>query len=161
MLRFLSNIPVVFACIALFALMVMTACDVILRSFFNAPIEAAAELTRILMVAVVFSVMPHISARGEHIEVDLTDSFISQLGLERVRDTALYLICGLMLFWPINRVWTLSKRLYDYGDVTEYLAIPQYYATGFIAISLSLTCAAMLVTGLLYAFKPSALEGLK
>ena len=161
MLRTLSNIPVAFACIALFVLMGMTACDVVLRSLFNAPIEAATELTRILMVAIVFSVMPHISAKGEHIEVDLTDSFVSRLGVERIRDAVLYIICGLMLIWPIGRVWALSERLYDYGDVTEYLAIPQYYATGFITISLVATCAAMLVTGLLYAFKPSALEGLK
>ncbi|PHQ71847.1 MAG: C4-dicarboxylate ABC transporter permease [Sneathiella sp.] len=161
MLRSLSNIPVIVACIALFALMVMTFCDVILRSLFNAPIEAATELTRIFMAIVVFSVMPYISAKGQHIEVDLTDTFFARLGIERARDTTIYLVCGLLLLWPMHRVWALAERMLDYGDVTEYLAIPQFYISGFIAISLAFTSVSMLVTGLLHAFKPSALEASK
>jgi len=108
MLRNLANIPVVIACVALFALMVMTFFDVVLRSMFNAPIEAATELTRILMAVIVFCVMPVISARGDHISVDLTDGLFERLGLARWRNALVWLACGVMLFWPLQRVWILA-----------------------------------------------------
>ena len=79
--RVLTAIPVFVACAALFALMVMTFCDVVLRSVANAPIEAATELTRILMAVVIFSVMPAVSARGDHISVDLTDGLPKRIAV--------------------------------------------------------------------------------
>ena len=45
-------------------MMIMTFFDVVLRSTINTPIEAATELTRILMAVVVFSALPVVSGRG-------------------------------------------------------------------------------------------------
>ena len=155
MFRMLRTIPVYVACIALFAMMVMTFCDVIFRSVLNAPIEAATELTRILMAVVVFCVMPAVSARGEHISVDLADGLFDRFGLARWRDAALYIACAVMLIWPLQRVWILAERMRDYGDVTEYLAIPQFYVGWFIAASLAVTILAMLAVGIMSIFRPS------
>ena len=154
----ISFLPVLLAGFALFILMVMTVCEVILRSLFNSPIEAATELTRILMAIMVFSVLPIISARGEHIAVDLTDGFFHRHRLERLRDGAVFLSSGIMLFWPIHRVWLLSERAQEYGDVTEYLSIPQFYIGGFIALATAITSAAMIITGLLRLFAPKLLQ---
>ncbi len=159
MLRILQTIPTLAACAALFALMVMTFSDVILRSAFNAPIEAATELTRILMAVIVFSVMPVISARGAHISVDLMDGPVERAGLSRWRNAALFLVCGAMLFWPLKRVWILAERMRDYGDVTEYLAIPQFYIGWFIAASLAITMVSMLAVGLLWLIRPDVVDG--
>lgn len=153
-----SIIPVVVAALALFVLMVMTFCDVVLRSVFNAPIEAATELTRILMAILVFAVMPVISGRGGHISVDLTDSFFNRLRLHNIRDGLVYIACGIMMYWPVMRVWTLAERWRSYGDVTEYLNIPQYYVGWFIAAFAALTAVSMIVTGLLYLIAPRLLE---
>ena len=158
MLRLLATIPVIAACVALFALMTMTFCDVVLRSVLNAPIEAATELTRILMAVVVFSVMPTVSAQQRHISVDLTDGLFAIAGLTRWRDGVISIVCGIMLIWPLQRVWILSERLRDYGDVTEYLAIPQFYIGWFITASLALTVAALSLVGLARLFRPSLLE---
>ena len=147
-----SVLPVIVACIALFLLMVMTFCDVILRSVFNAPIEAATELTRILMAILVFSVLPIVSTTNGHIAVDLTDGFFNRLHLSGVRDVVIYLVCGLMLFWPVQRVRVLAERARDYGDVTEYLSIPTYLIGWFITISVAITALVMIATGLLKAF---------
>ncbi|WP_127114684.1 TRAP transporter small permease [Shimia sediminis] len=155
--RRLSVVPVLVASVALFILMVMTFCDVILRSIFNAPIEAATELTRILMAILVFAVLPVASARGDHIAVDLTDGFFARLGLSRLRDGIVYLASGIMLFWPIQRVWILAERARDYGDVTEYLAIPQFYVGWFITVFTALAAIAMIVVGLLHLFAPRLL----
>ncbi|MEX0351196.1 MAG: TRAP transporter small permease [Paracoccaceae bacterium] len=156
--RGLSVIPVATACIALFILMAMTFCDVILRSAFNAPIEAATELTRILMAIIVFSVLPIVSVTNGHIAVDLTDNVFHRYRLSRARDAVIYLASGIMLIWPVQRVWVLAERARGYGDVTEYLSIPVYLIGWFIAAATAITALAMVIVGLMYAFYPSALR---
>ncbi|WP_209597445.1 TRAP transporter small permease subunit [Ruegeria sp. HKCCSP351] len=156
--RRVSIVPTLLACSALFILMVMTFFDVILRSVFNAPIEAATELTRILMAVLVFSVLPMISAGKGQIAVDLTDGLFSRLRLSRVRDAIVYLFSGIMLFWPIQRVWVLAERARDYGDVTEYLSIPVFYVGWFISGFIAITAVAMIITGILHFFAPHTLS---
>lgn len=158
LLKTAIRLPIWVACIALFILMVMTFCDVILRSSFDAPIEAATELTRILVAVMVFAVMPHISVTGEHIAVDLTDGIFERLRLSRVRDGVILIASAVMLYWPIMRVWTLAERTRSYGDVTQYLGIPQHYTMWFIALGTTLAAIAMLVTGLLTLFAPTYLR---
>ncbi|NOD77838.1 MULTISPECIES: TRAP transporter small permease [unclassified Ruegeria] len=156
--RRISVVPTMLACVALFILMVMTFFDVILRSVFNAPIEAATELTRILMAILVFSVLPIISAGRGQIAVDLTDGIFARLRLSRARDAIVFLVSGIMLIWPIQRVWVLAERARDYGDVTEYLSIPVFYVGWFIAAFTAITAFAMIITGILHIFAPQALS---
>ena len=158
LVRRASALPVIVACVALFILMAMTFCDVILRSVFNAPIEAATELTRILMAILVFSVLPIVSTTNGHIAVDLTDGFFHRLHLSRARDVVIYVVSGIMLFWPVQRVWVLAERARDYGDVTEYLSIPTYLIGWFITLSVAITALVMIATGLLKAFAPNTLS---
>lgn len=157
LLRRASAIPVLIACVALFVLMVMTFSDVVLRSIFNAPIEAATELTRIFMAIIVFSVLPVISVTDGHIAVDLTDGIFDRYRLHRIRDALIYVLSGAMLYWPIQRVVVLAERARDYGDVTEYLSIPTFYIGWFIAIFTAIAAVAMIVTGLLHLVAPSLL----
>ena len=152
------QIPVYAACLALFGLMVMTFSDVVLRSVANAPLSAATELTRILMAVIVFSITPMVSTSGQHVAVDLTDPVFDRLGLARLRDGVIYLVCGALLYWPLNRVWVLAERGRDFGDVTEYLNIPVFYVGWFIALSLAVTMVAMLITGVLTLVRPDLLE---
>ncbi|WP_372571112.1 TRAP transporter small permease [Ruegeria jejuensis] len=156
--RNLSVVPIATACAALFILMVMTFCDVILRSAFNAPIEAATELTRILMAIMVFSVLPIVSVTNGHIAVDLTDGVFHRYRLSRARDAVIYLASGIMLIWPVQRVWVLAERARGYGDVTEYLSIPVYLIGWFIAAATAITAFAMVIVGLMHIFSPAALR---
>ncbi|OED40089.1 hypothetical protein AB833_12985 [Chromatiales bacterium (ex Bugula neritina AB1)] len=154
----LAALPVWLACITLFALMLMTFTDVILRSAFNAPIEAATELTRLFMAIIVFSVLPVLSARGEHIVVDLLDSFIRHPLITRIRDSLMYIICGALLVLPAERVSVLAERARSYGDTTEYLNIPQFYIAWFIAAMTFITAVVLVLRGLteLFASSPPA-----
>ncbi len=158
LIRRASRLPVLLASLALFVLMVMTFMDVILRSTLNSPIEAATELTRLLMAVIVFAVLPVVSVRGDHIAVDLSDPLFDRLRLARIRDGVIQIASGVMLYWPVLRVWVLAERARDYGDVTEYLAIPQFYIGWFIAGATAITAFAMIVTGLLTLFAPKLLE---
>ena len=94
-------VPLIVASSALFILMLMTFADVMLRSTINAPIEAATELTRILVASTVFAALPVVSGRGEHIAVDLLDPLLGKLAT-RLRDGLLSIFCGVMLYWPCN-----------------------------------------------------------
>lgn len=154
--RWASQAPSWLAAVALFFLMVMTFCDVILRSMFNSPIEAATELTRICMAVIVFSALPVISARGDHIVVDLLDSLFRGW-VARVRSGVIDIVSGALLIWPARQVFILADRARDYGDLTEYLAIPQFYIGYFIAIAVSATVIVLILRGLVDLFAPEAL----
>ncbi|MGJ8589629.1 MAG: TRAP transporter small permease [Yoonia sp.] len=159
--RVLVLVPIWLACAALFALMVMTFSDVVLRSSFDAPIEAGTELTRILVAVMVFAVMPHISVNGGHIAVDLTDGIFDRLRLTRLRDGLILILSGVMLSWPVAQVWTLAERTRGYGDVTEYLGLPQYFTMWFIASGITLAALAMVIAGVLTLIAPNLLKELK
>ena len=135
----------------LFMMMGMTFADVILRSAFDTPIEAATELIRIAMAIIVFSALPVISGRNEHISVDLLDGFYNSFW-QRLRDGTVAITCGLMLLWPAQRVVVLAQRSASYGDVTEYLGIPQTYVAWMIAISTFVTALVLICRGLLIFF---------
>ena len=141
------------AVVALFAMMVMTFFDVILRSTIGQPIEAATELTRLLMAVLVFSVLPVVSAKGGHITVDLLDPLFPDW-LKRVSNSVISILCGVMLLWPAQRCIVLANRARDYGDVTEYLAIPTFYLTWFITIAVFFTAFALLARGIVGFFNP-------
>lgn len=160
-LRFLktfSQVPMVIASIALFALMTLTFADVLMRSIFNAPIEAATELIRMGIALIVFSALPVLSARNEHISVDLLDGPFHRLKLERWRDAFVALACAAMLWYPAGRVVDLAERARSYGDVTEYLEIPTYYVAYFIAVMTYVTAAALIGRALLHIFSPDTLR---
>lgn len=156
--RLAALLPMTIASLALFALMVLTFCDVVLRSAFDAPIEAATELTRIAIAIVVFSTLPILSARGGHIAVDLADGIFRHFNIERWRDALVNLGCGVMLYWPTERVIVLAERARSYGDQTEYLAIPTFYIEWFIALMTGLTALALIAKGLVILFAPKLLE---
>jgi TRAP-type C4-dicarboxylate transport system permease small subunit len=149
--------PVALACLTLFLLMGMTFFDVVLRSVANAPIAAGPELTRIMMAIVVFSVLPIVSLHGQHISVDLIDPWLSAR-VRRVRGIILAAVSGVLLLWPALQVARLAERARDYGDVTEYLALPTFYVTWFIAIATFLTAGTLLLRAVLLVIAPRSLE---
>ena len=151
--RFASRAPVLLAVVALFAMMVMTFFDVVLRSTIDTPIEAATELTRILMAVVVFSALPVVSGRAGHISVDVLD-WVFTRAAARWRDVVVNLVCGAILWWPAERVVVLAERARSYGDVTEYLGIPQFYIAWFIAVFTFVTAVVLMLRGLVLAFAP-------
>lgn len=149
----LAMLPTWIAAATLFLLMCMTFADVILRSAFNAPIEAATELTRIGLAVVVFAALPLVTWKGNHIAVDLLDPLFSRR-LARWRDVAVDISCGVLLFWPAKRVLDLAERARDFGDVTEYLGLPQFWMGWFIALFAALTGLAFLARGVARALRP-------
>ncbi len=155
-LRIAGTLPSLLAGVVLFLLMVMTFLDVVLRSTINDPIESATELTRLALAVIVFSSLPAVSYKGEHIVVDLLESRMGA-GFRRVLDLVVNLACGLALLWPARRVWQLAERAREYGDVTEYLNIPQFWIAWFIAIMTFATALAFMARGIVLFIRPGAI----
>ncbi len=156
-IRILGHMPSLLAGVVLFALMVMTFFDVALRSTINNPIESATELTRLALAVIVFSSLPAVSFRGEHIVVDLLEGYMGPW-LRRFLDLAVNVACGAALMWPAVRVWQLAGRALEYGDVTEYLNIPQFYITYFISVMTFAAALAFLARGIVLFVRPEAIR---
>jgi len=135
-------------------MMALTFVDVVMRSAADAPVEAGTELIKIAMAVIVFSVLPVVSWRNDHISVDLLDGFYSPL-MARIRDALVALVCGGILFWPAERIVVLAKRAASYGDVTEYLGIPQSYIAWMIACMTFITAAVLIIRGITLLFFPA------
>ena len=145
--------PLYLASMMLFFLMTMTFFDVVLRSVANNPIEAATELTRLSMAIMVFFALPLVSWKSQHIIVDLIDPLFSAK-LARIRDIIIDFACGILLIWPAQRVWVLAERSRDFGDVTEYLGLPQYLIGWFIAAFSFLTAATFIFKSIIRITAP-------
>lgn len=156
--RVLGMIPVAVASAVLFGLMVMTFLDVVLRSAFNSPIEAAPELTRMAVAVIVFTSLPVLSWRGGHISVDLLDFVFRKLGIVQGWTAVVSIICGVLLWWPANRVIVLAERSRSYGDLTEFLLIPTFYISWLIAIMIFITMGVLILRGIMMLVYPSMME---
>ena len=146
--RLLGNVPFWIGSAALFSLMCMTFADVILRSLFNSPIAAAAELTEISVAIVVFTALPLVSFNRSQIAVDLFDSYYSSKAA-RWRDCIIDIACGGLLYWPIVRILVLAKRASRHGSQTEFLEIPDHYIAYFVCVMLSVTALILIIRGII------------
>lgn len=153
-----AMLPKAMASVALFALMILTFSDVALRSVLNAPIEYAADLTRLLMAVMVFSALPVLSASGKHISVDLLDTVFDKVKMTRWRNAFTDLFCGLILVLPASRIFDLAERSRSYGDLMEYLRLPLHYIAVFVGVMTALTALILTLRGLVFIFAPSWLS---
>ena len=126
--------------LVLFALMAMTCIDVVGRYFLNSPLDGATELTQLMMGLIVFAILPTVCYREEHVSVDLLD----------VRQAILNLLMAVMMLFVAWRVWISANFMADYGDATEFLAIPYAPITYFIAVMSGTASIAFLFNALRY-----------
>ena len=113
--------------------MVLTCIDVMGRYLFNAPLQGATELTRLLMAGIIFAALPAVCLREDHVTVDLLDT-LTPKWLVRARQLVINLTCTVILAVISWRVWLLAERAGQYGDRTEYLQIPVAPVVYFIAL---------------------------
>lgn len=136
---------------ALLVLMVLTFLDVFCRSAFNAPIEITTEVSRLLLMVVVFAALPGITLRDQHVSVDLLSGVLDRFGYARV-EGVIMIGTAVLLIWPITRIHVLAERAMRYGDATEFLGFPVFLATWFVLIFTAFTAVCFLVTGLARLF---------
>lgn len=127
----------------LFALMAMTCIDVFGREALGAPLDGATELTQIMMGIIVFAVLPLVSFHERHITVDLLDRWFPQR-LAGPRRAILNLVAAVIMAAVCWRVWVIGAYQSEYGDATEFLAIPLGPVSYFISAMSGVAAVALL-----------------
>ena len=110
--------------LALFAIMALTFFDVLGRKFLSESIPGSLELTELLMVVVIFAALPLVSRRGEHVEFDSLDPYLP-MGLRRVQQVAVQLVCALSLLGLGWLMWQTGAEFGQTGETTAQLKIPK------------------------------------
>jgi len=123
-----------FSATLLFSLMLLTLADVVGRYGFNAPINGSFEITELLLAAIIFSALPLVSAKDDHITVDLIDAFVPSFFVW-VRDVAITLVTTVILAGISYKVWHKALESVHYGDQTAMLLLPTAPVFFFISIA--------------------------
>ena len=122
----LGPVGITFAAVGgvlLVAMMALTVCDVIGRYMLNAPITGAAELTEILLCAVIYLGLCAVSLDNSHVVVDLVTDKLPH-AVQPARRALTGLFAGAVLFVVAWRVWVYAAQIGGYGGSTTNLAIP-------------------------------------
>jgi TRAP-type transport system small permease protein len=107
----------------LFAMMLITAVDVIGRYLFNKPLAGGFELTEMMLAALIYCGLPLVSKRREHIVIDTFDSFMAPR-VRRFFDVTADIVCFLTLAGIGYLIFRRAMRVAEYGDTTSVLKLP-------------------------------------
>ena len=113
----------VIAAAVLFAMMMLTAADVVGRYVLNRPVPGAFEMTEMMLAALIYCGLPLVSQRREHIVIDTFDYLMSR-GVKRGLDMAAEVLCSATLFGLAWLVFGRAGRVASYGDTTNVLKLP-------------------------------------
>ena len=132
------------AAVELFCLMTLTCVDVVGRYFLSAPVRGGFEITEMLLAGLIFSALPLVTLRGEHVTVDLLEP-ITPVPLLRLQHIAACLVGFVATGYLATRLWARAVTMHAAGETTAQLKIKMSYLTYGMAILMGLTALALLV----------------
>jgi TRAP-type C4-dicarboxylate transport system permease small subunit len=124
----------------LFFLMILTCADVIGRYFLNRPVAGGLELTEILLAGMIFTALPIVSYRGEHIAVGLIT--LPGRWVKVAQHFLINILGSIMTAVLAYQLWLRALRLGRAGETTVELGIPMYYVALAISFLMALTAVA-------------------
>ncbi len=107
----------------LFAMMLVTATDVAGRYLFSRPLAGGFELTEMMLAALIYSGLPLVSLRRDHIVIDTLDPFFAP-AFKRALDVVADLACFVTLAGIGWLIFRRALRVAEYGDTTSVLKLP-------------------------------------
>mgnify|MGYP001327479298 CR=1 FL=1 len=107
----------------IFFMMAVTFVDVVGRYFFNAPLPAADELTKLAMGVSIFAGLPLVTRLREHVTISLLDGLFSGPAF-KVRQTFIDLVCMGVVAVLCWRLIIQAEGLAQYNDKTLFLGVP-------------------------------------
>jgi TRAP-type C4-dicarboxylate transport system permease small subunit len=128
--------------LTLFVMMLVTCADVAGRYIFNHPIPGAFELTEMLLAAMIFTALPLVTVRGEHVTVDLFDG-VTPDWLLRVQHVIACLIGVVCTGFLAYRLGVRAENMVASGQTTAQLHFTLGWLTWGMAIMMGLTSAAL------------------
>lgn len=121
------------ACLALFAMMMLTFVDVAGRYLFASPLPAAYELISLIMPFIVFCALPTVNLRQEHVTIDLLDQFIAPAA----KQLQFRLVSMVSAIAMSVVSWRLAQRSWDhwrFDGATDELYLPLWPFSAVMAV---------------------------
>lgn len=134
--------------LGLFAMMAVTFVDVLGRTFFQAPLPGATELTEILVAVTVCFAFPSLSYHGLHATIDVLDPLLPHW--VKPWQNAMGNLIGAVAFAVIAwRVWIEAGKTARFGGMTPLLEIPMAPVLTMISVLAGITAGAFVLAILL------------
>jgi TRAP-type C4-dicarboxylate transport system permease small subunit len=134
----------ILAAVILFSLMTLTCIDVIGRYFFNRPVYGAFEITEMLLAGLIFSGLPLVTLRNDHVTVDLFDAVVPPR-LVRIQHVLICLIGFVATGYLAWRLWLRAAAMVQAGETTAQLKFKIGYLTYGMSLLMALTAVALIV----------------
>jgi TRAP-type C4-dicarboxylate transport system permease small subunit len=124
---------------SLFAMMCLTAADVLGRYVFNSPITGTFELTEFMVLILIFSFLAHAQARKTHVTVDLILSRFPKMFrvyVELFNHTMSLALMVLITWIGVQR----ALELKEVAEASPNLGIPVYPFAFFLVLGCIVMC---------------------
>jgi len=125
-------------------MMLLTFVDVAGRKLLASPVYGAYEVTEFMMGVLIFSALPLVTARENHVTIDVFDHFIPPR-IGRWQRVLVNLLSSLVLAFLGWRLWVLAASHLRTNEVTMTLRIPHAPFTHAFAVMALLAAIACLV----------------
>jgi TRAP-type C4-dicarboxylate transport system permease small subunit len=122
--KFLDWVCGLMGAVSLFAIMALTFFDVGGRKLLDHSIPGSLELTELLMVVVIFSALPLVVQRSEHVVFDSFDSLLPHWVL-KAQNVLVHLLCGVTMLGLTYLMWKLGLDIDAQGETTAQLQWPK------------------------------------
>ena len=136
--RTLDRILVAGTAASLFAMMAFTFADVVLRYLFARPVRGGLEVVELLMVAMIFSALPLVSRRDEHVTIDTIEQHFPDAVKAALR-RVMHAIAAAGLGGAGWLMYRKAATLAEFGDRTQLLGVPIAPFVYFMAALLAVT----------------------
>ncbi|WP_157982191.1 TRAP transporter small permease [Oceanicella sp. SM1341] len=133
-----------FVALVVLFLAVLTCVDVTGRYFFNSPVAGASELTQFGMGLLIFGGLPLVTARREHVSIDLLDIIVG-VKAQTLQSVVMLItsLAGLgLMAWQL---WVKGNALARYSDTSIFLGVPLAPFAWFMSVMAGLAVIALLV----------------
>ena len=129
--------------VTLFVMVALTFVDVIGRRFFDKPVYGAHDLTEHLMALIVFAGLPVLTARREHLSIDLFDAWLLQPRFAFWHRVVNLLVAATLAVISVE-FWLAAQEAAEIREVSQALNIPRGWAYYFISATAALAAVAAL-----------------
>ncbi len=153
LVRLLDRSLMVLSGVLCLALVSLTFVDVMGRNVFNAPLQGAFEITQMIMAALIFTAMPSVCIRSEHVAIDFVDRILTGRMVKVLTRFAalLTIVCMAVLAW---RLFLMGRTFAADGHITSYLLFPvapiAFYISATAALAAVMTLVQLLSQSPLY-----------
>ena len=120
--KLLETVCGILSALALFAIMALTFFDVGGRKLLGNSIPGSLELTELLMVVVIFSAIPLVSHRGEHVTFDSLDAYLPQW-VQVAQRVVVHLLCAAAMMALAALMWRTGSQFLESGETTAQLKL--------------------------------------